>query len=67
MQLQRVFFEAAAAHVARRDGADADAQTLDVLDRWGRVLDALETDPMSLAGQLDWVAKLRLLQGFRDR
>ncbi len=65
--LQRVFCEAAAAHVADRDGDDADAQTLDVLARWARVLDALESDPMSLSGQLDWVAKLRLLQGFQDR
>jgi proteasome accessory factor A len=67
VEVQRVFCEAAAKHVAERDGADADDQTLDVLRRWGQVLDALETDPMSLAGQLDWVAKLRLLEGFRDR
>jgi Pup amidohydrolase len=39
----------------------------DVLDRWESVLGALETDPMSLAGQLDWVTKLRLLEGFRER
>ncbi|CAA9437625.1 MAG: Pup ligase PafA' paralog, possible component of postulated heterodimer PafA-PafA', partial [uncultured Quadrisphaera sp.] len=67
VELQRAFCEAAAKHVADRDGADADPQTLDVLHRWTQVLDALETDPMSLAGQLDWVAKLRLLQGYRDR
>ncbi len=67
VEIQREYHEAAAEHVERRDGTDADAQTLDVLERWGRVLDALETDPMSLAGQLDWVAKLRLLQGYRDR
>ncbi len=67
VQLQREYHRAAAAHVEDRDGSDADAQTLDVLDRWARVLDALETDPMSLAGQLDWVAKLRLLEGYRER
>ncbi len=67
VELQREYHRAAAAHVERRDGSDADPQTLDVLDRWGRVLDTLETDPMSLTGQLDWVAKLRLLQGYRDR
>jgi proteasome accessory factor A len=39
----------------------------DVLDRWEAVLGALETDPMSLAGQLDWVTKQRLLQGFQER
>jgi hypothetical protein len=67
VEVQRRFLEAAAAHVADRDGADADPQTTDVLRRWGQVLDALESDPMSLHAQLDWVAKLRLLQGFRDR
>lgn len=38
-----------------------------VLDRWESVLDALERDPMELAGQLDWVAKYRLFDGYRTR
>jgi proteasome accessory factor A len=38
-----------------------------VLDRWEAVLTGLETDPMSLAGQVDWVAKHRLLDGYRER
>ena len=48
-------------------GSDADDQTLDVLARWESVLTRLETDPMQLAGELDWVAKLSLLQGYRER
>jgi Pup amidohydrolase len=39
----------------------------DVLRRWEAVLHGLETDPMSLAGQLDWVVKWQLLQGYADR
>jgi proteasome accessory factor A len=39
----------------------------DILERWQHVLDALRTDPMQLADQLDWVAKLKLLQSYRDR
>ena len=39
----------------------------DVLDRWEAVLTGLETDPMSLATQLDWVAKLRMYEGFAER
>jgi proteasome accessory factor A len=31
------------------------------------VLDRLERDPMSLADELDWVAKLRLLEQYRQR
>jgi Pup amidohydrolase len=38
-----------------------------VLVRWEEVLNGLETDPMTLARQLDWVAKLQLLEAYRDR
>jgi len=38
-----------------------------VLDRWEAVLHGLETDFMSLAGQLDWVAKYQLVSAYRDR
>jgi proteasome accessory factor PafA2 len=38
-----------------------------VLSRWEATLTALETDPMSLAGELDWVAKYRLLEGLAER
>jgi Pup amidohydrolase len=39
----------------------------EVLRRWEAVLNGLETDPISLARQLDWVAKLKLLEAYRDR
>jgi len=35
-----------------------------VLDEWHDVLNALESDPMSLADRLDWVAKKSLLDQF---
>jgi proteasome accessory factor A len=38
-----------------------------VLDRWEQVLNGLETDPSTLARQVDWVAKLQLLEAYRDR
>ena len=41
--------------------------TYDVLDRWEAVLTQLEDDPMQLADQLDWVAKYRLINGYRER
>ncbi len=40
---------------------------LDVLVRWEATLTALERDPMTLNGQLDWVTKLSLLDAYRDR
>jgi proteasome accessory factor PafA2 len=39
----------------------------EILRRWELVLTALETDPMSLAGSLDWVAKYSLLSAYRER
>ncbi len=39
----------------------------EVLRRWESILNGLETDPMSLDRQLDWVAKLKLIEGYRDR
>jgi proteasome accessory factor A len=38
-----------------------------VLDRWEAVLSALESDPRSLDGQLDWVTKLELLRAYGER
>ena len=67
IQLQTEYLDLARKFVAERWGADVDAQTIDVLNRWEYVLATLETDPMRLADTLDWVAKLRLLNGYRDR
>lgn len=39
----------------------------DVLVRWEAVLGALETDPASLDGQIDWVTKLELMKAYADR
>jgi proteasome accessory factor A len=38
-----------------------------VVAEWRRVLDALADDPMTLESELDWVAKLRLIEAFQDR
>ncbi|MEX2292498.1 MAG: depupylase/deamidase Dop [Acidimicrobiales bacterium] len=39
----------------------------EVLRRWEAVLTALETDPGRVADQVDWVAKHRVIDGYRDR
>jgi proteasome accessory factor A len=39
----------------------------DVLRRWEAVLTALESDPSTLDGQLDWVTKLALLDAYARR
>ena len=67
LDLQWAYFERAKAFVDDRYGNDADSDTVDVLDRWEGILDKLGRDPMSCQDELDWVAKLRLLEGYRDR
>ena len=43
------------------------AVALDALARWEQVLTALEADPASLEGRLDWVTKRSLLEAYRER
>ena len=54
----------AAAHGLDAVGGEVGAQ---VLATWESVLTGLETDPDSLADRLDWVAKRRILEGYRER
>ncbi len=67
VQLQMEYLDLARKYVEDRLGGDVDAQTLDVLERWESVLGRLERDPMLCAEELDWVAKLKLLEQYRDR
>ena len=39
----------------------------EVLRTWEEILTDLEIDPLRTADRLDWTAKLRILQGYRDR
>ncbi len=43
------------------------AENAVVLERWERVLEGLEEDPLALHRELDWVAKHRLLSAYRQR
>jgi proteasome accessory factor A len=67
LELQGEYLDRARKFVDDRYGDDVDEQTADVLNRWESVLSRLAVDPMQLAGELDWPAKLRLLEGYRER
>src|SRR3954467_15959653 len=67
VQLQMEYLEQSRKYVEDRFGADVDEMTRDVLDRWESVLHRLGDDPMQLSRELDWVAKLELLEGYRSR
>jgi proteasome accessory factor A len=64
VQLQWEYFEHAKKYVERED--DTPDQR-DVLARWEAILTALEAEPLSLHRELDWVAKYRLLEAYRER
>jgi Pup amidohydrolase len=67
VQLQMEYLDRARKYAEDRFGADVDEQTADVLSRWESVLTRLAEDPMQLSRELDWVAKLELLEGYRTR
>ena len=49
------------------DAFGGEAVGTQVLQRWEQVLTGLESDPMEVAQQVDWVAKHRLLDAYRER
>jgi proteasome accessory factor A len=67
VELQWEYFNLAKKYVDQHEVEDPDGQTRDVLDRWESVLNRLERDPRECAQELDWVAKLNLLESYRDR
>jgi proteasome accessory factor PafA2 len=67
VQVQMEYAELARKYTQNKCGADVDDLTTEVLDRWESALTRLAEDPMQLAGELDWVAKLQLMDGYRSR
>ncbi|HEY3752227.1 MAG TPA: depupylase/deamidase Dop [Pseudonocardiaceae bacterium] len=64
LDMQFAYHELVTAFV-EREGTDRVSR--DVLRTWGEVLNDLASDPMKCADRLDWPAKLRLLEGYRQR
>jgi Pup amidohydrolase len=64
IQLQWEYLERAKKYVEQEDPTGDNPE---VVERWERVLQALEDDPLELHRELDWVAKYRVLAGYRER
>ena len=64
VQLQWEYLEHAKKYVEQEDGTPENAE---VLARWEEILSGLEDDPLTLHRQLDWVAKHRVMEGYRER
>jgi proteasome accessory factor A len=61
VELQREYLAKALDYYS---GRETPPQVADLLERWGRVLDGLAEDPMSLHRELDWVIKAELLRSY---
>lgn len=49
------------------ENSDVDEQTRMAMDRWASLLHRLGSDPMSCAGEIDWITKLGILNRYRER
>ena len=65
LEIQGHYLAAVERFLADRHADDEDAQH--VVREWRRVLEGLEHDPMTLDRELDWVAKLRLIEAMAAR
>ncbi len=64
IELQWEYLDHAKKYVKEHDDTPVNAE---VLQYWESVLAALEDDPATLADRLDWVAKQRLVDAYRER
>ena len=64
LQIQRAYLERVARFV---HSTGSDPSTDHVLGEWARVLDTLETEPLKLSRECDWVAKYHLVEDYRRR
>jgi proteasome accessory factor A len=70
VDLQEIYLDGCRQHyerVAEELTESARIEAKDVFTRWQECLDALRIDPFLLADQLDWVAKLKLMESYRAR
>jgi proteasome accessory factor A len=61
------YHELAGKYLEQRWAGQLDADTAEVMHWWGTVLDRLGRDPMEARREVDWVAKLAVLEGYRER
>lgn len=70
LDLQWMYHEAAAKlaqDTGVGDAVDGDGHTHEVLERWASVLTQLDSDRTAAASSVEWLAKLSLLDGYRQR
>jgi proteasome accessory factor A len=68
IEIQAAIIEAAEKYLDRygADGAGG-PDAFEVLDAWRETVETLERDPMEMSDRLDWVAKKKVLDAYRER
>jgi proteasome accessory factor PafA2 len=64
LELQWEYFDYAKKYVKESEPTGENAE---LLQWWETVLSGIEEDPFSMSRELDWVAKYRLLEAYRER
>jgi len=68
LEIQMEILDAAQTYAARYGLESVDTEVgNDVMERWNGVLNGLETDPLTVANIVDWLAKKRIVDGFAER
>ncbi len=67
VQLLWRYFELAGQWLQSRYAGEPDSDTAEVMRWWETVLTHLEGDPLDARQEVDWVAKMAVLQGYQDR
>ncbi len=67
VQLLWRYHELAEKYLENKYAGEVDADTAEVMHWWATTLDRLERDPREARGEVDWVAKLEVLDGYRER
>ncbi|MDP6977874.1 MAG: depupylase/deamidase Dop [Myxococcota bacterium] len=64
VQMQKEYLEAAHRYIASRE---VDPMIKDIVEKWEYVLTTLESEPMDLAREIDWISKKALIESFMER
>ncbi len=67
LELLWEYHDRAAGYLTERYAGEPDPDTAEVMYWWATVLDRLGRDPMEARREVDWVAKLAVLEGYRQR
>jgi proteasome accessory factor A len=64
IEIQRCYFEKASEYL---DQGEPSKEEAEILEKWGHILDQLEEEPRKLSRDIDWIAKLCLIENYMER